>query len=122
LVGASRLRHYLRDQILSRFFQSARSFSGLGIAHDDAVRRIRSFADDARERQGFRISPVGMPVVTLQKNGPVGENLVEIFLVWQGLWTKHRIIPAEIGRASCRERGYISERRGAVKRKRVERP
>src|SRR5206468_11216020 len=67
LVGASLLRHYLRDQILSRFLQSARSFSGLGIAHDDAVRRIRSFANDARERQGFRISPVGMPVVTLQK-------------------------------------------------------
>src|SRR5207248_8532037 len=79
---------------LSCLFQSARSFSGLRIAHNDSVRRTWRFALDASECECFRIGPVGMPVVTFEKSWSVREQLVEIFLVRQGFGTKHRIVPA----------------------------
>ena len=75
------------------FFQCASRFAGSGIANDHAIRRIWRVLCDPRERERFRIRPVGVAVVAFEISGAIGKNFVEIFFVGQRGRAKHRVVP-----------------------------
>ena len=94
LFSARWLWNDLGDELLSCFFQRTSGLACFWVAHDCAVRRIRSFTSYTSEREGFRICPIGMAVVALEENGTVRKNFVQILLMWQRLGAEHGIVPA----------------------------
>src|ERR1700682_2510685 len=75
----------LGDELLSCFFQCTGSLACFLVTDNCAVRRSRSFARDAGEREGFRICPISMAVVALEENWTVGKHFVQILLMGQCL-------------------------------------
>src|SRR5215472_4665842 len=64
------------------------------IPHDHAIGRVWRLVGYARQRQRLGVCPVGVAVVSFEKNWTVGEELVEILLIRQCNRAEHRIVPA----------------------------
>ena len=90
---ASRFWDQRCNERLRRLFQCAGGLTGLRIAYDDAVRRIRRVFGDMRECEGFRICPVGVAIVALKEGRAVRENFIKIFFIRKRCG-KHRVVPS----------------------------
>src|SRR5277367_1507788 len=81
-------------EILGGFFQSASRLASLRIANDYAVWRIGRVLGNSRQGKSFCIGPVGVAVVTLQKNRAIRKQRIEIFPVRERFRSEHRVVPA----------------------------